>query len=487
MKKAIIFLAVFISLKSQAQIIKDIYIKLPRVDSLGGLPASAYLKISDTPNIRVRPIAGTNMTITGTYPNLTFNSTGSGSGSVTSIAFGLGLTGGTITSTGSVAVDTSSVTILSRQRAAATYEPIISVLPIAKGGTNNGSLSVTNGNLIYSDGSKLVGLGVGGAGQHLVGGTLPHWVDTATGGGGTTYTFSTGLNNAANTITAKLSTGVVGGQSVIGGTASGDSLRLSSTTNATKGNINFGTFTFDERRSRFLMPTITQGATIGNGMRFIDSLSGIPISGIQGLSATAGYLLLATNKYYTGTGWADMGQSRAGLAMQMQDDGVKFMSFNTGTTLSNRFQIAPGGNVGIGDFSTFTSSIPPSNLTVAGTSSTVFRITDPAGIQYSYTFGRGGSIGHLLIAPDPTNSAPGFEFLNGSVSIGNTSETAFSSGALLDLNSTTKTLKLMSMTKTQRNAIASPAAGSMIYQNDNTPGLRVYNGTNWMRFTETAD
>jgi hypothetical protein len=31
------------------------------------------------------------------------------------------------------------------------------------------------------------------------------------------------------------------------------------------------------------------------------------------------------------------------------------------------------------------------------------------------------------------------------------------------------------------------AAGTMIFQTDNTPGLRVWNGTNWMRFTETID
>lgn len=36
------------------------------------------LDIADTANIRLRPIAGTNMTITGTYPNLTFNSSAGG-------------------------------------------------------------------------------------------------------------------------------------------------------------------------------------------------------------------------------------------------------------------------------------------------------------------------------------------------------------------------------------------------------------------------
>lgn len=47
-----------------------------------------------------------------------------GSGTVTSIATGLGLSGGTITTSGTLLVDTASTSILSRQRAATTYAPI---------------------------------------------------------------------------------------------------------------------------------------------------------------------------------------------------------------------------------------------------------------------------------------------------------------------------------------------------------------------------
>jgi hypothetical protein len=72
----------------------------------------------------------------------------------------------------------------------------------------------------------------------------------------------------------------------------------------------------------------------------------------------------------------------------------------------------------------------------------------------------------------------------GNVGIGTTSPGASS---LLELSSNTKGVVLPRMTKTQRNAIASPVAGMVIYQTDNTPGLRVYDGTNWMRYTETAD
>ena len=59
--------------------------------------------------------------------------------------------------------------------------------------------------------------------------------------------------------------------------------------------------------------------------------------------------------------------------------------------------------------------------------------------------------------------------------------------AALDVTSTTRGALLPRMTKSQRNAIATPPIGSIIYQLDIVPGLRVWNGTNWMRFTETAD
>jgi len=59
--------------------------------------------------------------------------------------------------------------------------------------------------------------------------------------------------------------------------------------------------------------------------------------------------------------------------------------------------------------------------------------------------------------------------------------------AALQVTSTTQGFLLSRMTKAQRDLIASPVAGLAIYQTDNTPGIRVYNGTNWMRFTETTD
>ena len=59
-----------------------------------------------------------------------------GSGTVTSIETGLGLSGGTISASGTLLVDTSSASILSRQRAANTYQTILSN-PVTGTGTTD--------------------------------------------------------------------------------------------------------------------------------------------------------------------------------------------------------------------------------------------------------------------------------------------------------------------------------------------------------------
>ena len=63
-----------------------------------------------------------NLTINGTTYDLSSDRTWN-VGTVTSIATGLGLSGGTITTTGAIALDTASTVVLSRQRAVNTYQP----------------------------------------------------------------------------------------------------------------------------------------------------------------------------------------------------------------------------------------------------------------------------------------------------------------------------------------------------------------------------
>jgi hypothetical protein len=63
---------------------------------------------------------------------------------------------------------------------------------------------------------------------------------------------------------------------------------------------------------------------------------------------------------------------------------------------------------------------------------------------------------------------------SGNVGIGGTANAA----AILDVASTTKGFLPPRMTNTQRNAIATPPAGLVIY-NTTTNNLNFYNGTAW--------
>jgi hypothetical protein len=64
----------------------------------------------------------------------------------------------------------------------------------------------------------------------------------------------------------------------------------------------------------------------------------------------------------------------------------------------------------------------------------------------------------------------------GSAGIGTTTP---NSSSLLDINSTTQGMLVPRMTKAQRDAVASPATGLLIYQTNNTPGFYYYSGSAW--------
>jgi hypothetical protein len=63
----------------------------------------------------------------------------------------------------------------------------------------------------------------------------------------------------------------------------------------------------------------------------------------------------------------------------------------------------------------------------------------------------------------------------------NTTAVAANSSAMLDVASTTKGMLIPRMTQAQKNAIATPATGLLIYQTDNTPGFYYYNGAAWVQ------
>ena len=53
------------------------------------------------------------------------------------------------------------------------------------------------------------------------------------------------------------------------------------------------------------------------------------------------------------------------------------------------------------------------------------------------------------------------------------------SSAMLDVQSSDKGMLIPRMTEAERDAIASPATGLLIYQTDETNGFYYYDGTNW--------
>ncbi|MBK7108657.1 MAG: hypothetical protein IPH61_05755 [Bacteroidetes bacterium] len=71
-----------------------------------------------------------------------------------------------------------------------------------------------------------------------------------------------------------------------------------------------------------------------------------------------------------------------------------------------------------------------------------------------------------------TNTFPS----TGSAGIGTTTPNASS---LLDISSTTKGVLISRMTKAERDAIASPATGLLVFQTNSTAGFYYFNGSNW--------
>lgn len=84
--------------------------------------------------------------------------------------------------------------------------------------------------------------------------------------------------------------------------------------------------------------------TAGQGLNIVSSSDGLPLTTYQALD-TGGisFAFFAVNKYYTGSGWADMGHSRVGSSFQLVDDSFTFFTFNTGTTFTARFSVNTTG------------------------------------------------------------------------------------------------------------------------------------------------
>jgi len=314
---------------------------------------------------------------------------------------------GTVTSVAALTLGTTG-TDLSSSVATGTTTPVITLNVPTASALNRGALSSTDWSTFNSKESAL--------------------------------TFSTGLTRSINTITNNLSTGISGGQSVIGGTASGNNLTLSSTTNATKGKILFGTSAYNEVNNRLGIGTTTPAAAIeaagsirGNAFGFAVKL--VPDSTgsrIQfGITATADNSMMEIGSY--------------NAKNNIDTKGRDLQIFSTIATTGLTFKQA-NGFVGIN------TTNPGSMLEVIGLSEDTLRLGNVAN-SFVYKIGRSAGTGFLKFQGTQSGFS-GYDFRTsdgtGAVVIQDNRNTAF--GGLTVVSLATAKVHIMSGTATAGTA-----------------------------------
>lgn len=215
-----------------------------------------------------------------------------------------------------------------------------------------------------------------------------------------------GLTDSDDHTQYLLLAGRSGGQTLIGGTASGDDLTLQSTSHATKGSILFGTSAYDEVNNRLLIGTTT-GSSYG---QLVIENSGLPA-----------ILLRNTDASYTDD---DVGLAsyQDQFIIQNRDADGSFsatpfkLNINAPT---DSFVIDSAGKIGIG------TSTPSDTLEVIGDVGIYGSSTDDEGIALQTAYSDGNSSGRMFFREND-NNLYGFSLLYAGASdptIGGTSFT----------------------------------------------------------------
>jgi hypothetical protein len=181
------------------------------------------------------------------------------------------------------------------------------------------------------------------------------------------------------------------------------------------------------------------------------------------------------------TYWRNL-RDGSGATIFSYNDHIRFLAGET-----ERLRITNAGNVGMG------LNNPQDRLSVVG----AIRSTNDASAVGFYTTGGYRHTGQNGVWLDfNTGGASSFvQFRNGSgytdvmridannnIGIGTT---APASNTILDINSTTRAVRIPRMTTTEINAISSPSAGMVVY-NTTLQKLCYHNGTGWRQVTDTA-
>jgi len=186
-------------------------------------------------------------------------------------------------------------------------------------------------------------------------------------------------------------------------------------------------------------------------------------------STGSGNNVLSASPTLTGTTTVPIITSPSATALTIQSAGTTAMTVDTSQ------------NVGIGTSSPAASlSIAKQTTTLSGTGNTYGLYMYPTSSGLSYIDAITGSTGNTSLGFRTYNNGTYNEMRidsSGNVGIGITSPTA-----KLDVQSTTAGVRFPNMTTTQKNAISSPSAGTVIF--DTTLAkLCVYSGSAWQTIT----
>ena len=184
---------------------------------------------------------------------------GGGSGTVTNIATGLGLSGGPITTTGTLLVDTADASILSRQRAALTYAPISitgTVTSVATGlGLSGGTITGSGTLLVDTSSASILSRQRAAATYALIGDVTNPFLKTS---GTATATGSIIGDLSGNTLQIQQ-----GGENFLNfvTTVGGESSTIRAFNSTAGDNVAFGGFNTADDNAQFQLQSTFDGAS----------------------------------------------------------------------------------------------------------------------------------------------------------------------------------------------------------------------------------
>lgn len=280
----------------------------------------------------------------------------------------------------------------------------------------------------------------------------------------------------------------------IGGDVSvGGNLTVSGTgTNSLTGNVGIGT-SAPTARLELTTDSLNQGIRIYRPL----ATSG---GGYEGI------LFALNNTSGTKTDYASISANSTIATTGSEAGSISFKTFGLGA-LTEKMRLDSSGNLGIGTTTPVTTLHAQSaGATLGGLTNIVSAVYDTAtttGIKAVLGFGTTngtssplhGAIGAVRETVTASDGQGGLSFYTRPSGGGSLSErmrldssgnlgvgTTANSSAILDAQSTTKGVRMPNMTTTQKNAIASPAAGLMVFDTTLSK-LCVYTGAAWQTIT----